>query len=184
MYFHYIHPGTNFCNFLSVSLLLSARQYRKEREGKLIYNLDGHEDGVNCLAVSSDDSVLVSGSEDNTARVWSIEDEEPAEDLEDLDELFDDDTEKKKDEDQKEGVDNKSENGDGEKGDEETKSIKSEKPKDDTTSQKSQEDDDEVEEVLKIDNEEEQQENDKEEDTVSTNETKNEGEKRCLGVLR
>ena len=63
-----------------------------------MYNLDGHEDGVNCLAVSSDDSVLVSGSEDHTARVWSIEDEEPVEDLEDLDELFDDDADKKKEE--------------------------------------------------------------------------------------
>ena len=150
----------------------------------MIYNLDGHEDGVNCLAVSSDDSVLVSGSEDNTARVWSIEDEEPADDMEDLDELFDDDTEKKKNGDQIDGVDNKSENGDGKQDDEETKSIKSEKPKDDITSQKSQDDDDDVEEVLKIDNEEEQLENDKGDDTVSTNETKNEGEKRCLGVLR
>ena len=90
----------------------------------------------------------------------------------------------KTNEDPKDGVDNKSENGDGKQDDEETKSIKSEKPKDDTTSQKSQEDDDEVEEVLTIDNGEVQQENDKEEDALSTNETKNEGEKRCLGVLR
>ena len=29
----------------------------------MVYHLEGHEDGVNCLAVSSDDSVLVSGSD-------------------------------------------------------------------------------------------------------------------------
>merc|ERR1712020_371492 len=68
---------------------------RKQREGDMVYRLEGHEDGINCLAISSDDSVLVSGSEDNTARVWSIEDKETEEDLEDLDALFGDDHESK-----------------------------------------------------------------------------------------
>jgi hypothetical protein len=37
---------------------------RQHREGEKVMNLEGHTDGVNCLAVSSDDSILVSGSED------------------------------------------------------------------------------------------------------------------------
>ena len=54
-------------------LKLTAREMKKKREGKKIFELTGHEDGVNCLSVSADGSVLVSGSEDCTSRVWSIE---------------------------------------------------------------------------------------------------------------
>lgn len=42
--------------------------------------LQGHEDGINCMGVSADESVLITGSEDNTARAWAVMD-----DLEDLD---------------------------------------------------------------------------------------------------
>jgi WD40 repeat protein len=50
---------------------------RKQREGENILNLTGHTDGVNCLAVASDESVLVSGSEDSTARIWAVTDDFP-----------------------------------------------------------------------------------------------------------
>ncbi len=33
---------------------------RKQREGENVMNFEGHEDGINCMAVSSDDSLLVS----------------------------------------------------------------------------------------------------------------------------
>ena len=35
---------------------------RKEREGENVMNFEGHTDGVNCLSVSSDDSLLVNGT--------------------------------------------------------------------------------------------------------------------------
>lgn len=34
--------------------------------------LHGHEKAITCLAVSSDSSVLVSGSEDGTVRTWHV----------------------------------------------------------------------------------------------------------------
>ena len=45
----------------------------KLREGDLIGTFEGHEDGINCLAIAADESVLVSGSEDGTARIWDLE---------------------------------------------------------------------------------------------------------------
>ena len=45
---------------------------KKEREGKLIGSFEGHTDGINCLAMASDESILVSGSEDCTARIWDL----------------------------------------------------------------------------------------------------------------
>ena len=49
---------------------------KKLREGDLIGTFEGHEDGINCLAIAADESVLVSGSEDGTARIWDLEAEE------------------------------------------------------------------------------------------------------------
>ena len=128
---------------------------RKEREGKMAYQLEGHEDGVNCLAISSDDSVLVSGSEDNTARVWSIEDEEKEEELEDIDALFNDDDGDKEGHDakEKESISNiENEDGDGES--------------------------------AKINDDLLVNEKSKESEPVSNSELINEGKSRCLGVLR
>lgn len=45
------------------------------REGELVETFEGHEDGINCLALAADESVLVSGSEDRTARIWDLEDQ-------------------------------------------------------------------------------------------------------------
>ena len=42
----------------------------------MIGTFEGHEDGINCLAIAADESVLVSGSEDGTARIWDLEAEE------------------------------------------------------------------------------------------------------------
>jgi WD40 repeat protein len=50
----------------------------KLREGVMIEQFEGHTDGINCLAMASDESVLVSGSEDNTARIWTLDDHPPA----------------------------------------------------------------------------------------------------------
>ena len=52
-----------------------ARQMKKKRKGELIETFEGHQDGINCLALASDESVLVSGSEDATARIWDLEDQ-------------------------------------------------------------------------------------------------------------
>jgi len=133
----------------------------------MIYQLEGHEDGVNCLAVSSDDSVLVSGSEDNTARVWSIEDVEQEEDLEDIDALFDDDNGKKDPE-----------------GDEDNKSSKNtprEESNEDSGTEENPKDED-VEEVLNTNAEKDSPDNQKESETNLG--ARNEGKSRCLGVLR
>ena len=45
---------------------------RQQREGEKIMNLEGHTDGVNCLAVSFDDSLLVSGSEDQVKLMYNL----------------------------------------------------------------------------------------------------------------
>ena len=58
------------------SLFYAARRMKKLREGDLIGTFEGHEDGINCLAIAADESVLVSGSEDGTARIWDLEAEE------------------------------------------------------------------------------------------------------------
>ena len=48
---------------------------KKKREGELLGTLEGHQDGINCLAIATDESVLVSGSEDTTARIWALEEQ-------------------------------------------------------------------------------------------------------------
>ncbi len=53
-----------------------VRKFRKKREGKMVEMLEGHENGVNCLGMSADESILISGSEDNTARIWAIAEED------------------------------------------------------------------------------------------------------------
>ena len=45
--------------------LFVAREMKRKREGEQIYYMEGHEDGINCLAVSADDSFLVSGRSRN-----------------------------------------------------------------------------------------------------------------------
>ena len=64
-----------------------ARQKKKERNGQIIEVFDGHEDGINCLAIAPDESVLVSGSEDSTVRIWDLEDLEPITPLPNEDEI-------------------------------------------------------------------------------------------------
>ena len=149
----FIFTLRNKCN-ISIKYLTLARQMRKEREGSMKYQLEGHEDGINCLAISGDESVLVSGSEDNTARVWSIEDEEKEENLEDVDDIFDDDN-------------NNKETNDAE-------------DKEDTTIEGAKLEDTEKTE----DKEEHASAVSKEIKTEMNSESKNEGEARCLGVLR
>ena len=151
---------------MNTFILSIARQMRKEREGKMIYRLDGHEDGVNCLAVSSDDSVLVSGSEDNTARVWSIEDEDPVEDLQDIDDLFDEDNVAKKDTES-----NDTQNGENATGNDD---------KAEANLSDDKEDGDEKEDEKQPEDEE----NLKDDMVPADSGIRNEGETRCLGVLR
>ena len=43
-----------------------------DKNGKFLYNLEGHASNVSCLAVSKDGSYLVSGSYDGTIKVWNI----------------------------------------------------------------------------------------------------------------
>ena len=38
--------------------------------------LGGHDESINCMALSEDGSVVVTGSEDTTARMWSTRTDE------------------------------------------------------------------------------------------------------------
>ena len=65
------------CNFNKDSFSFLARDKKKQRRGDPLEVFEGHEDGINCLAIAADESVLVSGSEDCTVRIWDLEDETP-----------------------------------------------------------------------------------------------------------
>ena len=41
-------------------------------EGEPLETINAHDDCVNCMALSEDSSLLVTGSDDNTAKLWSI----------------------------------------------------------------------------------------------------------------
>ena len=42
------------------------------KNGDLMETLADHENSINCMVLSSDESMIVTGSEDATARMWSI----------------------------------------------------------------------------------------------------------------
>ena len=46
------------------------------KPGKLLETMGDHDESVNCMALSEDGSMLVTGSEDSTARLWSTKTEE------------------------------------------------------------------------------------------------------------
>jgi WD40 repeat protein len=46
------------------------------RNGSLKETLGDHEESINCMALSEDGSMLVTGSEDSTARMWSTKTDE------------------------------------------------------------------------------------------------------------
>lgn len=48
----------------------------KDKNGWLRETLVDHEDAINCISLSEDGSLLVTGSEDKTARMWSTKTEE------------------------------------------------------------------------------------------------------------
>ena len=50
---------------------MGCLQSRKVEENYLLQSLHEHETGINCMAVSEDGSVLATGGEDKTARIWS-----------------------------------------------------------------------------------------------------------------
>ena len=50
----------------------AARKMKRRREGEVREQLRGHLSGVNVMALSTDESILVTGSEDATARIWAI----------------------------------------------------------------------------------------------------------------
>lgn len=54
------------------SKLRLKRKMKKERVGQVVKVLEGHADSINCMALTWDESILVTGSEDGTARVWSM----------------------------------------------------------------------------------------------------------------
>ena len=79
-----IDPITHSIRFpFRFDLIIAARKMRKRREGKMIETLEGHEAGINCMALNVDESILVTGSEDCTARVWMIAEDDDEEDFED-----------------------------------------------------------------------------------------------------
>merc|ERR1712241_1290917 len=46
------------------------------KAGKLLETMGDHEESINCMALSEDGSMLVTGSEDSTARMWSTKTDE------------------------------------------------------------------------------------------------------------
>ena len=46
------------------------------KKGALLETMADHEESINCMALSEDGSMLVTGSEDATARMWSTRTEE------------------------------------------------------------------------------------------------------------
>ena len=48
----------------------------KNKNGVLKETMADHEESINCMALSEDGSMLVTGSEDSTARMWSTKTEE------------------------------------------------------------------------------------------------------------
>lgn len=48
----------------------SKRKSTREQD-LLLQTLDDHESGINCMALSSDNTVLATGSDDHTIRLWS-----------------------------------------------------------------------------------------------------------------
>lgn len=50
----------------------AASKRRAARDGDwLLQTLDEHESSINCMAISSDMSVLATGSDDHTVRLWT-----------------------------------------------------------------------------------------------------------------
>ncbi len=43
-----------------------------KQAGQLRETLGDHDESINCMALSDDGSMLVTGSEDSTARMWSL----------------------------------------------------------------------------------------------------------------
>lgn len=48
---------------------------KREERSCLLQSLHEHESGINCMALSEDNSVLATGGEDKTARIWSTKTE-------------------------------------------------------------------------------------------------------------
>ena len=74
-YVYLVGQSIVFSQFFKEYFSHLARQMKKKREGELIETFEGHQDGINCLALAADESVLVSGSEDATARIWDLEEQ-------------------------------------------------------------------------------------------------------------
>jgi WD40 repeat protein len=54
----------------------AASKHRAGRHNNwLIQTLENHESGINCMVLSDDGSVLATGSDDNTIRLWSTKTE-------------------------------------------------------------------------------------------------------------
>lgn len=47
---------------------------KDEASGSLLETLADHTDSINCMALADDESLLVTGSEDKTARMWTTQD--------------------------------------------------------------------------------------------------------------
>ena len=55
---------------------MGAGNSSANKTGLLKETLADHEESINCMALSDDGSMLVTGSEDATARMWSTKTEE------------------------------------------------------------------------------------------------------------
>ena len=55
--------------------LCGSKDGSEKGKSYLLQTLDDHEGGINCMAISDDGSVLATGSEDRTARLWTTKTE-------------------------------------------------------------------------------------------------------------
>lgn len=64
------------CDWHIVTMgLCGSRDKEDKNNTYLLQTLDEHEGGINCMALSDDGSVLATGSEDRTARIWTTKTE-------------------------------------------------------------------------------------------------------------
>lgn len=59
---------------MSTTVSTTGKWLEKFHEGECLKVLEGHEDDVLSLAITSDGTTLISGSADNSIRVWNTTD--------------------------------------------------------------------------------------------------------------
>lgn len=64
------------CHFSNYFQIMGSGSSSNNKNGMLKETMGDHEESINCMALSEDGSMLVTGSEDSTARMWSTKTDE------------------------------------------------------------------------------------------------------------